>query len=101
GDAIAIRQRYVTGNPFPGFSDRRAEIAAADAEFDGYEPRVALMKDVGSAGIDRDVGDLAQANVSINPARCREPDLDPANRIEGAAVFGRKSDRHVELAVRL
>ena len=101
GDAVAVRQRHIARDPLLGFRDRRAEIAAAHAELDGDVSGVSFMKDIGSAGVDRDVRDLAQRDIGIRTARCREPDLDTADRIEGAAVFRCKPDRNVELAVRL
>ena len=60
-DAIAGRQLHVLGDARLRLGDRAAEIAAADAEFDRDEALVALVIDVGGAGIERDVGKLAAA----------------------------------------
>ena len=50
-------------------------------------------------GIERDIGKFAERNVAIGAGRRRIGDLDVANRVDAAAVFGVEPDGEVELPV--
>ena len=78
-DAIADRQLDVLGDALLRLGDGAAEIAAAHAEFDRNEALVALVIDVGGAGIERDIGKLAQRNISVGAGRRLIADLDVAD----------------------
>ena len=53
------------------------------------------------AGIERDVGELAEGNIGVGARRRRIGDLDGANGVDAAAEFGIEPDRQVELPVAL
>ena len=57
------------------------------------------MIDVRRAGVQRDCGDLAQRNVSVDPAGGLKPDLDGADPIQTVAVLGRDTGDQGELAL--
>ena len=64
-DAVAGRQLDVLGDALLRFRDGAGEVAAAHAELDRHEALVALAKDVGGAGVERDRGELAQRNIGV------------------------------------
>ena len=87
-ELIAVGKLDGLADPFLRFRDRAAEIAAAHAKLDRNVALAQLVIDVGSAGIERDVGKFAERNVPVGARRRRIGDLEVANRIDAAAIFG-------------
>ena len=82
-------------------SDRAAEIAAADAELDRNEALAALAIDERRAGIERDIGKLAERNVAASARRRLKGNLDVADGVDAVAVVGIEPDGQIELPVAL
>src|SRR5207253_6185339 len=100
-DAVAVRQPHVFRDPPLRLGDGAAEVAAAHAELDGNVALVALVEDIGGAGVERDVGELAQRNIGVAAAGGDVADLDVAHRFQAVAILGRDAHGDGELAIRL
>ena len=64
-DAIAVGKLDIVGYTLLRFRDRAAEVASAHTELDWDETLVALVENVGRAGVEADRRELAQRDVSV------------------------------------
>src|SRR5215831_15472884 len=100
-DAIAVRQSNVVGNARLSFGNRTAEIPITDAEFHGDEALVALVINVGCAGIERYLGKLGQGNVGVGSSRRLISDLEGTNGVDVLPILGSQPHRDIELSIAL
>ena len=101
--AIAGRHRQLLVHPFLRFCHGRTEVAFAHAVFQRHEPLCILAVDVGGAGFDLDLAEVAQRDVGGRRlgVRVRQRDRDRADGIDAAPVFRRKPDREREVHLTL
>ena len=99
-DLISSRQAHVFRDPLLRVLDRACEIAPAHAELDRNEALVALTKNIGRAGIERNRSEIAQWNIGIAVGTLNA-NLDVVHRLKAAAVFRCQPHSDIELAVRL
>src|SRR5262249_58210624 len=88
-DAIPVRQSNVPCDPLLRFGNRTAEVAVTDAEFDRHVALAPFVIDVGCTGIERNIGELAQWNISIGTGGGLEADPDGSHGGELVTLFPR------------
>jgi hypothetical protein len=83
-----------------GIGYSAAKVAAPDAEFDRNEALIAFMEDIGRPGVEGDIGDVAQGDISGAVSR-----LNPNPRIPdcfyAVPEFGSGAHVHAKLPVGL
>ena len=101
--AVALRQRHVLGDALLRLGDGRAEIALAHAVFQRNEALAVLAIDVGGAGLQPHVGDVAQRDIGGRGLRIavRQGDRDRADGVDVVAIARRQphGERGVDLAL--
>ena len=101
--AVALRQRHVLGDALLRLGDGRAEVALAHAVFQRDEALAVLPVDVGGAGLQPHVGDVAERDIGGVRLRIavRQRDRDRADGVDVVAVSRRQphGERGVDLAL--
>src|SRR5437763_5461777 len=100
---VTRRQRHLVGNALLRFGDRRAEVAPAHAVFERYKTLAVLAVDIGGAGLQLHLAEVAERDIGGRRFRivARKRDRDGADGVGIAAIFGRKANgkREVELTL--
>ncbi len=95
-EAIASRKLDRLFHTLLRLRDRAAEISPAHAELDRDVALAPLAIDEGCAGIERDVGKLAQGNIGVGAGGRLVGHLDVTHRIDALAEFGIEPHRDAE-----
>src|SRR5215475_15803866 len=80
------------------FRDHTSKVAAAHAELDRNEPLVALPKNVGCTGVERDGGELLERDVRVGIATLNAY-LEVLDGGDAVAILGGEPNSHRELPV--